>query len=295
MLAVSLAPLSGSAQQAATAAEPPLTAEAIMQRVAANQDRSEGERTHYVYVQHARVVSRKGKTIRCEEITDSRVTPSPGGYEAQLAKLDGRVLSKGKYISYTTLLPENNTKVDDSHDSLSVEIGDGTTDRNLVENMRKNLINDKSKDGLAARLFPLTSKDQADYVFRLAGRERMNNRDVFHIEFHPKNKADFGWKGEALIDTVSYQPVLVTTTMARNIPFAVRTFLGTNLPGLGFTVVYAPQPDGVWFPVSLGTEFKLRVLFFFSRAISVDAHNLDFEKTHVTSKILDAESPASPQ
>src|SRR5438045_631846 len=69
-----------------------LTAETIMARVAANQDRAETERTHYVYVQHARVVSRKGKTIMCEEITDSRVTPSDSGSHIELLKLDGRLL-----------------------------------------------------------------------------------------------------------------------------------------------------------------------------------------------------------
>ena len=71
-------------------------AAAIMARVAANQDRSEAERVHYIYVQHAKVTSHKGKTVRCEEITDSRVTPTEAGSAQQLLKLDGRLLSKGK-------------------------------------------------------------------------------------------------------------------------------------------------------------------------------------------------------
>ncbi len=74
--------------------------------------------------------------------------------------------------------------------------------------------------------------------------------------------------------------------MSRAVPFAVRTLLGTNLPGLGFSVVYEARPDGVWFPVSFGTEFKLRVLFFFSRTITINARNGDFEKTQVDSKIV---------
>ena len=49
---------------------------------------------------------------------------------------------------------------------------------------------------------------------------------------------------DAYIDTAAYQPVLITTVMARKIPFVVRTLLGTNVPGLGFTVTYAPQSDG---------------------------------------------------
>ena len=46
-----------------------------MARVAENQDRAEAERAHYVYVQHAKMVSRHGKTVKCEEITDYRMTP----------------------------------------------------------------------------------------------------------------------------------------------------------------------------------------------------------------------------
>jgi hypothetical protein len=61
--------------------------------------------------------------------------------------------------------------------------------------------------------------------------------------------------------------------------------LGTNVPGLGFTIVYVPQPDGVWFPVSFGTEFRLHVLFVI-RQIVIDAQNRDFEKTHVSSRIV---------
>src|SRR5580765_2482188 len=94
--AVALSALPCRAQQSE------LTAEAIMARVAANQDHAEMERTHYVYVQHARVVSRKGKTIMCEEITDSRVTPSDSGSHIELLKLDGRLLYKRQYITYNT-------------------------------------------------------------------------------------------------------------------------------------------------------------------------------------------------
>jgi len=156
-------------------------------------------------------------------------------------------------------------------------------------------MNDKSRDGIDAELFPLTSKEQADYAFELEGREKMNGRDVYHVVFRPRDRKDFGWKGDAYIDAAAYEPVLVTTGMSRKVPFAVRTFLGTNLPGLGFTVTYAPQPDGVWFPVTFSTEFKIEVLFFFRRTIILDARNLDFEKTHVTSRIVGGATPVEPQ
>jgi len=312
-----------------------------MARVAANQDASEAERTHYVYVQHARMSSRKGKTILCEEITDYRFTPSTGDTHEQLLKVDGRMLKNNKYVSYDKLLPrdeekrkaaeeqekkakdakpaspdaspdagpennkdqkaseKNDKKKDRKKDKDPVfdPDSDETIDRDLVENIRWNLIHDKSKDGINAHLFPLTSKDQANYTFRMLGHERLNSRDVFHITFRPKNKDDFGWSGNAYIDTTAYQPVLITTAMSRKIPFAVRTLLGTNVPGLGFTVTYAPQTDGVWFPVTFSTEFKIHVLYFFHRQLFLNAENREFEKTHVTSRILEgetAEVPVSP-
>jgi len=297
------------------------SAEAIMSRVAANQDASEMERTHYVYVQHARMVSRKGKTIQCEEITDYRFTPSVGSTHEQLLKLGGRMLKNKKYVTYEKLLPgdedkpknaevdqkEKESKAADSDNAKGREAvkkkdkkdkdpvfdpdSDETIDRDIVENMRKNLIHDKSKDGINAHLFPLTSKNQPNYIFRMVGRERLNDRNVFHIAFCPKNKDDFGWNGDAYIDTTAYEPVLITTAMARKIPFAVRTLLGTNVPGLGFTVTYAPQPDGVWFPVTFSTEFKIHLLYFFHRQVFLNAENREFEKTHVTSRILGEAKP----
>jgi hypothetical protein len=268
-----ISPVSALAQQP--------TADTIMARVAANQDHAETERTRYIYVQHARTASRKGKTVMCEEITDYRVTPSDTGSSRQLLKLDGRLLQKHQYITYNTLSPKKEP-VSDHEDSL-----DGM-DRDLVENIRSNLTDDKSKDGIGAHLFPLTSKNQLDYEFHLLGREQRNGREVFHLDFRPRDKNDYSWKGDAYIDTATYQPVLIRTTMARNLPFAVRTLMGTSLPGLGFTVAYAPQPDGVWFPITFGTEFKLHVFFFFfNREITLSADNRDFAKTHVSSQILD--------
>jgi len=287
-----------------------------MARVAANQDKAQAERSHYVYVQHAKMASRRGKTVMCEEITDYQLTPSTDGTDEQLLKVEGRFRRDKNYITYNALLPRGEDKpkdADQNRDKDKVQENDKkgkkdkkdkdptfdpnsneTIDRDIVENMRWNLIHDKSKDGVNAHLFPLTSKNQADYTFRTLGRERLNGRDVFHISFRPKKKDDFGWSGDAFIDTTAFQPVLVSTGMARKIPFAVRTLLGTNLPGLGFTVTYAPQPDGVWFPVTFSTEFKIHVLFFFHREIILDAQNRNFEKTHVTSRIVGEATPVDP-
>ncbi len=291
-LAFALSLLSAPAQQ------PSLTADQITARVAANQDRSEAARAHYVYVQHARVLSRKGSSIRCEEVTDTRITPTPTGSSQQLLTIQGRLLVKGNYITYDHLRDLKHAKdtpeADDSKASLKQVDNDENTDLDLVENIRGNLLGDKpghSKDGINANLFPLTSKQQAGYAFTLRGREPRNGRDTFHIEFHPKDKNDIAWKGDAWIDTATFEPVVMRTALSRNLPLGVRVLLGTNVPGIGFTAIYAPQPDGVWFPVSLGSEFKIHVLFLFTRQIVIAAENRDFEKTHVTSTILDAESP----
>jgi hypothetical protein len=268
-----------------------LTASDIMARVAANQDRSEANRTHYVYVQHAHTLSRKGKTTRCEEVTDFRIIPTEKGSEQKLLTLDGRLLYKGKYLHYTQL-PSDAGKPKVAGEPAVGD--DDPMDLDVVENMRENLTANHSKDGIGAGLFPLTSKVQADYIYTLVGRGSMEGRDCYHITFVPRDKDDYGWKGDAWIDAKAFQPVLVHTTMARNIPFAVRTLLGTSVPGLGFTVTYEPEPadspNAIWFPVTFGTEFKLHVLFFLNRTIVLDVRNRDFEQTHVHSTILDAAS-----
>ncbi len=302
MRLLSLALLSAAALHAQQSPAPPETADAIMAKVAANHDQAEAERTHFVYVQHAHVTSRKGKTIMCEEITDSRVTPNGSGSSQRLLKLDGKLLTKHQYVTYDHLpdpkAAKGNPVQNDSKD-LHITVDDeDTMDRDLVENMRQNLTNNKSRDGISEKLFPLTTKALPDYRFHLVGREQKNGRSVFHITFEPVAHDDFGWKGDAYIDTVAYEPLLVRTTMSRKVPFAVRALMGTNVPGLGFTILYAPepanQPDGTpgtaWFPVSFGTEFKLRVLFFLAREITINAENRAFEKTHVTSTIVPAQT-----
>jgi hypothetical protein len=134
-------------------------------------------------------------------------------------------------------------------------------------------------------LFPLTSEEQKDYVFKLLGQETLQGRDVYHISFWPKDKDEITWAGEAYIDAEEFQPVRVFTKLARRIPLMVRTLLGTDLPGIGFNVVYHRQPDGVWFPATLGTEFRIRAVFFINRQVSVSLENSAFEHTHVVSKI----------
>ena len=248
-----------------------------MNRVAINQDTAEAERAHYVYVQHAKMTSRRGKTVMCEEITDYRFTPSADGTDEQLLKVDGRFLKNHKFITYSTLLPRDEDKPKDAgkdadkdksatrrkkdkkekkdkekdKDPVFDPNSDETLDRDLVENMRWNLIHDKSKDGINAHLFPLTTKDQTQ-LHLPHDRPRATEwpRRLPHRISPAKRRTTSAGAATPSSTPPAYQPVLVTTGMARKIPFAVRTLLGTDVPGLGFTITYAPQPDGVWFPVT---------------------------------------------
>jgi len=249
----------------------PLAAATIMARVAVNQDRSETLRSQYIYQQHVHVVSRKtsGKILR-EETADYHVVPKPTGTERTLQKLTGCYWQGGKYVEFASEPPP------------AAE----STDGELVHSFREDLINDSSKDGLASDLFPLTTDEQQTYQFRLIGEETFEGRKTYHIGFTPKDTEDIDWAGEAFIDEDEFQPLYVFTRLSRRMPFGVRTLLGTDLPGLGFAVRYRRQEDGVWFPTSLSSEFRIHVLFFFSRNMSISMENKAFEHTHVESRIV---------
>ncbi|HMK28509.1 MAG TPA: hypothetical protein VK473_02420 [Terriglobales bacterium] len=268
---------------------PQLTADEIMARVAVNQDRAEQMRKNYIYKQHIHVVTHKtnGKMMR-EETADYNVVPQPDGARKDLQLLTGRYLHKGKYEDF---------KGEPRPDA-------GSVDAELIDSFRADLAHDSrrqsehkrgvhidldeethSKDGIAGDLFPLSSAQQSKYIFRLLGELTFQGRQAFHIAFGPKNKNDIDWAGEAYIDQQEFQPMLVFTRMSRQIPFPIRTLLGIDLPGLGFSVQYKRQPDGVWFPSSFGTEFRLKVLHLLNRDVSLSLDNRDFQRTHVDTRI----------
>ena len=225
-----------------------------------------------------------------EETADYDVVPLPDGTQKQLKSLTGRYWNKGKYVDFQgEPVPEaGSTDADLIHNLRNHEPVPeaGRTDADLIHNLRNNLLNDKSKDGLARDLFPLTSEEQKDYEFKLLGQEVEAGRNVYHIAFTPKDEDERPtWAGEAFIDAAEFQPVRVFTRMSRRIPLLVRT-MWFDLPGFGFNVVYKRQEDGVWFPSSFGTEFQMHVgpLFFFNRDISISLENSGFEHTHVETK-----------
>ena len=248
----------------------PWTADRIMARVAENQDKAEKLRSEYIYEQRVRIVLHKphGKLTR-EETANYHVTPSAEASEKKLEKLTGRYLAKGKYLDFEgEPVPEP--------DSL---------DGQLVQQFRDDFVNSKTKDGLAKDLFPLTSAEQESMEFRLVGEETVDGRAAYRVAFRPKDNDEITWAGDAWIDKEEFQPVYVTTKLSRRIPFFVRTMFGTDLPGLGFSVHYRRQPDGVWFPTSFGTEFRLRAIFFINRDIAISLENQEFERTHVKTRV----------
>jgi hypothetical protein len=243
-----------------------------MARVAANQDRGQKARAEYVYQQRIRVATHRtnGKLAR-EETTDYVVTPTPDGTKKELKHIDGRYWHKGKYLDFhSEPVPES-----------------GSLDGSIVHSFRDDLSNDRSKDGLGRDLFPLTSEEQKKYQFELAGDETAQGRKVYRVRFRPRDKEELTWAGEALIDSEEFEPLRVYTKLSRKIPLFVRTLLGTDVPGLGFNVEYRRFDEGVWFPVSFGTEFRLRAVFFINRDITISLENSAFERAKVQSKILD--------
>jgi hypothetical protein len=264
-------------QKASAADSASLTADAIMARVAANQDRTELARKQYVYHQHIHVVTKKtnGKLMR-EEITDYHMVPQADKTQRQLEKLTGKYWGKGKYVEFSGEPAPN-------EDSL---------DASLVNDLRDDLVEPKSKDGIGQNLAPFTTEKLSKYTFHLVGRETFQRRDAYHVSFTPADKNDIDWAGEAYIDAADFEPIYAYTKLSRKLPFAVRTLLGTDLPGVGYSLHYEKQVGGVWFPKTYGTEFTLHVLFFFNREVMVSLDNKDFQQTHVETKIT-AEAPGA--
>lgn len=240
----------------------------IMQRVAWNQAKTEDAREQFLYhqKQSVRLHRAGGKLVR-EEYREYNVTPTSRGVQRELVAVQGRYAAKGEYVVYEKV-PEVNEGIDAS----------------LVEAFSNDLLNPRSsRDGIGSDLFPLTYHQQLKYEFRLLGVETYRGRRVFRIAFDPRQHSD--WKGEALVDAEEYQPVFVSTKMAHPVPLAVKTLLGTDVKGLGFSVSYRKFTDGVWFPVSYGGEFDLHVLFFYKRSISISLTNTDFEHVDVKSQV----------
>jgi len=264
----SLCPLAVFAQ---TAASPGL--EEVLRRLAENQEKAVSARQSIVYTQETRTrLMRGGGKLAREEKRRYTVAPTATSTEKKLDFFDGNYRKNGKLMSYTD--PKFRYK-------------DMDIDGDLVEDMTDDMVNDKeSRDGIPRNLFPLTAQEQAHYTYRLAGTQQVNGTEAIRLQFEPKKGDDErAWAGEVLVDPAEFQPIRVVTRLAFNIPWAVKVFLGTNVRQLGFTVAYRKVADGLWFPVSYGTEFHLRVLFGYARTIALSLDNRDFRRASAESSI----------
>lgn len=250
------------------------TADSIMARVAENQDRAEQMRTAVIYHQNVLVRLQRfnGKFTR-EEYSEFTVTPTPNGTKKTRTHFLGKYASHGKIVEYDK----------PGYQYKGIDI-DGPVAQGLADSM---INNEKTKDGIARDLFPLTAEQQKHYSFHLDGTEDYRGATVYRITFESKrgDQEDGPWVGEALIDKQEYQPVLVTTHLAAKIPLLVRTMLGTNLEHLGFKVTYKKFENGLWFPVTYGGEFKVKALFLYARRVGLSVQNSGFQRADVTSKI----------
>jgi hypothetical protein len=266
-LLIALATAAGALSQV------PETAASIMAKVAVNQDRAERLRSEFVYRQTVLIRMRRGNhKLAREERSEFTVTPSPQGFDKMLASFAGRYEQKGSLFNY---------------DHPHYEYKGVDIDGDVISDLADDLTNDKSRDGIGKDLFPLTAAEQAKYTFRLMGRETLHGRDVYRVAFRPKPHTEDAscWSGDLLADVREYQPVLVTTRLARGIPFWVKTMLGTDLKYLGFSVAYDRFEEGVWFPVSYGGEFEVRAVFVYKRLISLSLTNTGFRRADVKTNI----------
>jgi hypothetical protein len=206
------------------------------------------------------------------------VTPTATSTERNLVFFEGHYRDNGKLFPYTD--PKFRHKGMD-------------LDGSLVEDMTEDMVKDKeSRDGIPRDQFPLTAQEQTHYTYRLAGTQNVNGVEAIRIQFEPKKGDDErAWAGEVLVDPTEFQPIRVVTKLAFNIPWAVKVFLGINIRQLGFNVTYRKVAEGLWFPVSYGTEFHLRILFGYARTIVLSLDNRDFRRASAESSIQFEDTP----
>ncbi len=243
----------------------------IMHRVAVNQDREQKARNLFVYDQkvHRTIRNKGGKLLR-EEFWTYAVTPGPRGTEKTLRSVKGRYLKDGTY------LPFEGEPVPEA-EGVSVNFDDSSDNPN--------------RDGLDKDLFPLTTEEQTKYSFEKVGEQVVKGRPAYRIQFRPLDRHDYRWTGEALIDKEEFQPVTVYTRLSRKLPFAVRTLLGTDVPGFGVNIQYTRVDKDLWFPASYGTEFALHALFFINRTFTESMENTNFRRATVDSSIHFEDTP----
>ena len=261
-------------------------APAIMEKMAANMEKAAEGRRQYLYQQ-----SIKGSILRTDgnfsrkESREYTVTPQPAGTEKKLVSLKGEYRKGKQTIAYT---------------EPGFKYKDEDIDGELLSDLIDDLTDDKdSRDGISESLFPLRTKDLSSYRFTMKRRTEYKGRPAYDITFEPLPSHDVcihvgdeghdcedrPWKGEVWIDAEDMQPVRIDTALGRKIPWVVRSVLGTNLKQLGFSVAYTRVAEGIWFPSTYGTEFRVDLLWFYKRTIALSLTNSGFQRTQANSTI----------
>jgi hypothetical protein len=264
----------------------------VMTKVAANVERAVEARRQYVYQQTVRatLVRTNGQMARKEK-REYLVVPSATGFNKKLVSFQGEYRKGGQTLTYRQPLPE--------HDSTARN--DSGMDAELIDQLTDGLVNDDdSRDGIPRNLFPLRSRNLAAWAFTMKGEMELQGRRTYRIGFEPvrkdscvhigkdqdeDNDCPTPWAGEAWIDAAELQPARIDTHLSRGVPWPVRAFFGTNLRQLGFSITYKHVADGVWFPATYGTEFRIDLLFFYKRTITMNLESSGFQKTESSSTI----------
>jgi hypothetical protein len=211
-------------------------ATAIMIQVAANVEKAVEARRQYVYQQTVRAsLTRTNGQFARREKRQYLVIPSATGTEKKLVSFQGEYRRGKQSVTYQEPLKDRQ---------------DAGFDAELLQDLTEELINAKdARDGIPHNLFPLRSADLPAYAFTMKGELQHQGRRTYRIAFEPAKKAkemcvhagadeDNGcvetpWMGEAWIDAAELEPVRIDTHLAFKVPWAVRTFLGTNLKQTG--------------------------------------------------------------
>jgi len=139
------------------------TADAIMARVAENQNQSQEMRTAFVYHQNVmiRLQRSKGKLAR-EEYSEFTVTPTATGTQKERTLFRGKFADHGKEVEFDQ----------PAHEHKSVDI-----DADVANSLLESFTNDhRSRDGIERDLFTVDFETAAEIQVS-SGRKRGLSRD----------------------------------------------------------------------------------------------------------------------
>ena len=254
-----------AAAYGAESVTPPV--EVILGKIAESQEAGREARQRIVYSQlvHAKLLRTNGQLAREEKRTYT-VTPTAKSFGRTLEKFEGWYERRGKMIPYG--------EPDFHYKGMDI---DGELINDLINDWTGN---QGSRDGVDRDLFPLTAAHQQKYTFRATA--------PFRLAFEPR-RTDGGqsspWKGEITVDPETLHPRTMNSTFAYKIPMAVKIIFGISLRQLGYAVTYDKTIDDLWFPISAGTEFSLRVLFGYARTMTLSMKNYDFRRAAAESTV----------